>query len=293
MPVGTHCRGHAMGAPAEPLMKNVRLRRSTHFRGVSVKPVAIFAATRWESGAVRPLLTVEDEYTLDKTKCLIGRAGRWPCWLITTGVGIENATAAAGALFKAHEFAVAISTGFACALIPAGIGDVLIATGVIDRGGADIEADGMSRLTCSVALGELALKAAAAAGLRAHRGSFVTASTVVWRAADKQALARQTGAIGLDMESAGLARAARERGIPFVVIRTASDLVDENLPVDFSPFFTGGEWSHALISCLEPSAWSGFLRLAQQSKTAMARLTAFFEQFLKLDLASQGTGVSE
>jgi adenosylhomocysteine nucleosidase len=253
----------------------------------------MFAATRWESGAVRPLLTVEDERALGKARCLIGRAGRWPCWLITTGVGIEHATAAAEALFKAHEFAVAISTGFACALTAAGIGDVLIATDVIDRAGPNVQADDVSRLTCSSAQGELALKAAAAGGLPAHRGSFVTASKVLWRAADKEALARQTGAIGLDMESAGLARAARERRIPFVVIRTASDLVDEDLPVDFSRLYTEDGWPEALVSCLEPSAWSGFLRLAQQSRTAMARLTAFFDHLLKMDLASQGTGVPE
>jgi adenosylhomocysteine nucleosidase len=257
-----------------------------------VKPVAIFAATRWECNAVRPLLTVERELRLGKTKCLIGRAGRWPCWLTTTGVGIENA-AAAVALFEAYDFAVAVSTGFACALAPADIGDVLIATDVIDRTGANVQGVGMSRLACSSAHGEIALKAAAAAGLPAHRGSFVTASAVVWQAADKQALARRTSAIGLDMESAGLARAATEKGIPFVVIRTASDLVGESLPIDFSLFLTRGGWSRGVGACLKPSAWSGFLRLAQQSEKAMMRLTTFFGQFLNMDLELHGTGLPQ
>ena len=66
--------------------------------------------------------------------------------------------------------------------------------------------------------------------------TVVSAARVVGRSADKQAISRMTGAVALDMESAALAQVAEERGVPFVVLRTVSDLVEEELPLDFNAF---------------------------------------------------------
>lgn len=41
---------------------------------------------------------------------------------------------------------------------------------------------------------------------------------------------KETGALGVDMESFGVARAAREMGVPFLVIRSVSDAAEDLLP---------------------------------------------------------------
>lgn len=53
--------------------------------------------------------------------------------------------------------------------------------------------------------------------------------------ADKRGAHDQTGAVGVDMESFGTARAAKEMGVPFLVIRSISDAAEDTLPACLVP----------------------------------------------------------
>jgi adenosylhomocysteine nucleosidase len=101
--------------------------------------------------------------------------------------------------------------------------------------------------------------------------------TVIGRAEDKRQLARLSAAIALDMESAALGAAAARRGVPFAVVRTVSDLVDEDLPVDFNLFLGSAGWLDGMRSLLaHPSGLLGLNRFRKQSRTAAACLTELF-----------------
>ena len=55
-------------------------------------------------------------------------------------------------------------------------------------------------------------------------------TTVVCTPAEKAVLFRETGAIGVDMESAAVATVAKEAGVPFIVVRAVADTVDTPIP---------------------------------------------------------------
>ena len=94
-------------------------------------------------------------------------------------------------------------------------------------------------------------------------------------------MAKMTGATGLDMESAALAEAAAERKVPFAIVRSVSDLVDENLPMDLNLFMTPVDWLKGLAACVAvPSCLGGLLRLRAQMRTASDRMSRFFERFV-------------
>ena len=94
-------------------------------------------------------------------------------------------------------------------------------------------------------------------------------------------MAAGTGAVGLDMESAALGAIAKEQRVPFLVARTVSDLLDEDLPLDFNLFLTPKTWPQGLWqAACRPSCLPGMLRLRRQSHVAAVRLTRFMEVFL-------------
>ena len=63
-----------------------------------------------------------------------------------------------------------------------------------------------------------------------HTGTLAESSTVVQTSAEKAILFQQTGAIGVDMESAAVAAAAQEARVPFIAVRVVADSTDITLP---------------------------------------------------------------
>ncbi len=63
-----------------------------------------------------------------------------------------------------------------------------------------------------------------------HTGPLAESPTVVRTRAEKAILSQQTGAIGVDMESAAVAAVAQEARVPFVAVRAVADSTDITLP---------------------------------------------------------------
>jgi nucleoside phosphorylase len=98
----------------------------------SSSTVVLFAATRWELAAIRRAIPVERRIEIDGVSCFTGRHAGRAYWLVPTGIGPEAADAAASAVLSRHRAALAISAGFAGALMPAAaVGDVIVATSVV------------------------------------------------------------------------------------------------------------------------------------------------------------------
>jgi adenosylhomocysteine nucleosidase len=173
-----------------------------------------------------------------------------------------------------------ISTGFACALAPAQVGDLILGTEVFPL---DIEEAGMVKgepLLCDEAVRSGCLVVAQDAGLVARVGTVVSAPRVLWQAEEKRRLRRLTDATGLDMESAAVAAVAQEQGVPMAIVRTVSDLVDEDLPLDFNLFLGPTGWVQGMRSLIgRPSSFAGLNRLRKQSRVAADRLTEWFQHY--------------
>jgi adenosylhomocysteine nucleosidase len=243
--------------------------------------VGIFTATWWEFRAIRLAMAVEEHRRLDGTRVAIGHRGPCRLWLAQTGIGDARARVASSRIMDTWPLDLAVSSGFACAMTSAAIGDLLIGTEVIFRGSSLSSSEPARPICCTQPQTVVAIRAARAAGLSARSGRFATASRVLWRAGEKREAATQTGAIGLDMESAAVGEAAAARGVPFLVARAVSDLLDEDLPLDFNVLLRRGGWARGVVACLvRPSALVGLARLRTQAALASASMTRFYERFL-------------
>jgi len=248
--------------------------------GYSVNPIAIFAATHWELQAVRRGLVADRVATIAGVRCHIGQQGGCTYWLIQTGVGPVAAGTIAGKILKAELVSLVISTGFACALVPAQVGDLIVGTAVSSVQGEGTWTMGGDRVFCDEAVRAGLLMVAQYAGLVARVGTVVSSGTVVWQAQEKRRLRRLTDATGLDMESAAVAAEAAERGLPMAIVRTVSDLVDEDLPLDFNLFLRPTGWIKGMQTLISrPSSLAGLNRLRKQSRVAGDRLTEWFQRY--------------
>lgn len=140
-----------------------------------------------------------------------------------------------------------------------------------------------SSVACSASYRQRAYKTAQLSGNAVLSGRLVTVGNIVWLAGDKLAIGRDFEASSLDMESAVIGSMAVRRGIPFCVIRSISDRLEEDLPFDLNLFcragtFVQGAWAVATT----PGTWSGFNRLRRQKNVASARLSQFFEIFFSM-----------
>lgn len=243
-------------------------------------PIGIFVATRWELQAVRRALPTDRVATVAGVRCHIGQSGDQIYWLIQTGVGPVAAGRVARAVLAAQTMSLVISTGFACALAPAQVGDLLLGTEVFPFDIEEVGAVKGEPLLCDEVVRSGCVAVAQDAGLVVRTGTVVSAPVVLWRAEEKRRLRQLTDATGLDMESAAIASAAREQGMPLAIVRTVSDLEDEDLPLDFNLFLRPTGWVQGLWSLVSrPSSLAGLNRLRRQSRIAADRLTEWFQHY--------------
>jgi adenosylhomocysteine nucleosidase len=188
------------------------------------------------------------------------------CVFAAGGSG-PRAYATAKAWVAAGAVSGLVSFGIAGALDPAlRPGEFVIAREVVDAEGGSwlAPAEWQSRI------------AAALPGAR--RGAMFGADRPVASPADKAALFDAFGALAVDMESHGVARAAAEGEIPFVAVRVVADPAQRALPraalagMDES----GGTRIAPVLRALaaRPADVPALLRVARDAGTAFAALKA-------------------
>jgi adenosylhomocysteine nucleosidase len=205
-------------------------------------------------------------------------------------MGLENAKQAAVRVLAHQPFCLAVSTGFACALIAVDVGALLAGYDVaLARAqGADVvpmvAVPGIER--------DVVVELVKCVQPSGHIGRVVSTDRVVTSATEKRRFAQTTGAIGLDMESAALAAEAQRAQVPFVVVRAVSDLLDEDLPLDFNLFLRPTGWLKGVAAIVgRPSSLTGLCRLHRQSRAAAETLTTFFQRYAA-QMSAGGTGMS-
>lgn len=186
-------------------------------------PTAIVAALPEEIAPLRarlPQLTRTRVRGLDTT---LARLGAEAVVLAVTGDGARNAGAGIAALLEVVAVSRLIVIGVAGALTPdLEAGALVVAARVHDDGGA------------SVLVPEEALVGAAARACGGRPATVITSARLADTPAARRTLLARAG-VGVatavaDLESAIYARAAAERGVPWVVLRAVSDTAAETLP---------------------------------------------------------------
>lgn len=207
-------------------MRSGTLRRGSP-AAASRSRTAVIAAMGEELAPLVRRTRVERRWTAGRCRALVGRLAGAPVVLARTGEGARNAVDGTRSLLNALPVDRMLVVGVAGALSPElQPGAILVSRTVVerDRPGPLPDPDWL---------------AAALRQRTARAGSVVTAPTILVTARDKaaawRALPCDEPAV-VDLESAGLARLAGERGLPFLVVRVVSDGAGESLPFDLNVF---------------------------------------------------------
>ena len=141
--------------------------------------------------------------------------------LNVSGIGPRRASLASQILLEKGVTAL-LSWGIAGALSPKlSRGSLILPKTIIASNGFTYPVDtSWHRSLCNRLKGQIEF----------HTGPLAESAIVVRTPAEKAVLFQQTGAIGVDMESAAVAAAAEKARIPFLAVRAVSDSTDITLP---------------------------------------------------------------
>jgi adenosylhomocysteine nucleosidase len=189
--------------------------------------------------------------------------------LAVSGIGEAAAAAAGRRLVLAGATALA-SFGMAGGLDPALIcGAVLLPEEVVARDGAAVSAtadDWRQRL-----------RAALPVSCIACGGKLLTSDRPLGSPDAKAAAWRESRAAAVDMESAAIARVARQAGLPFLALRIIVDTASDQLPAAVIAASAGGQLrvGRLLANLLRaPGDVGALIRLSARYRVAMRVLAA-------------------
>jgi hypothetical protein len=119
----------------------------------------------------------------------------------------------------------------------------------------------------------------------AVRGRIADSQTMVATPDARARLAALTGAIAVDMESAAVARVARERGIPFAAVRIVTDGPEDTLAINWDRYRRPDgslRTASAVLNTLGSiRGIAELLRLWYSSSEATRVLSAYLRSFLE------------
>jgi nucleoside phosphorylase len=193
-----------------------------------------------------------------------GETPSGPLQVVQSGIGPERARRALTAMPASP--ALVLCVGFAGGLADGQPGDIVLPTHVVWH-----DAVGSGRYEVPRDTWATAERALAGARLgRILHGPLFSSATVLASPYDKRATHERTGAVAVEMETAGLISIANAHGaaiLPVRVILDAADVSLERLPPDLD-----GSWRARIQLIGRPHAWSSVWALARHVPTATARL---------------------
>jgi adenosylhomocysteine nucleosidase len=199
--------------------------------------------------------------------------------LIRTGIGHERARLATEAVLFALAPHAIISTGYVGGLGPEGVGALLLGSQAEDW----TTERRPQAIPAHQELLSAACRAARDAGVGWSKGPIITVARVVWRAREKQALADVSGGLGVDMESAAVARVAAVGKVPFISVRAVSDKVGDDLPMDFNVWFSRAGALRGIMQVIRrPLILRGLYRMKCHADEADQTLRRFFASFVSV-----------
>jgi adenosylhomocysteine nucleosidase len=200
-----------------------------------------------------------------------------PVVLSIAGIGPERAKRATKRLLELFRIKTVMSLGYAGALRE-GIktGELVIARNVL-TGYWEKGAGGLTSYPCPPLLMRLCQKVVEENGIKVHVGDVLTVEGPIKRPEAKRQAGLLTGAVAVDMESAGVAVAAREAQVPFIALKVILDEVDEELR---GTELADGEGRVSLLKTFtflfyHPWDIMYFIRLNRQAEQSARELTRF------------------
>jgi adenosylhomocysteine nucleosidase len=204
-----------------------------------------------------------------------GRIGTAEIALCLTGDGAQSASRGAARLCESVRPAALLGAGVAGALSPdLAVGELLVSSRIRDSEGEVSPPDE-----------ELLSRALEIGGVIA--GTLVTVGRPMVSGSEKAAFAGSLNGLhpaAADMESAAWARAAASRRVPYLVLRSISDRVEEDLPEYLARCLgaRGGirRSSVVLHALARPDTIPALLTMRTRVRDGAERLAAFLEAFL-------------
>lgn len=196
--------------------------------------------------------------------------------MVESGMGPVRARRATEALLEAHSPRWIVSTGFCGALVPGmQIGQIVVANKITTLSSDELAID-------------VGMTTDAKRGL--HVGRTLTIDHMVRSIAEKQALAEQTNAIAVDMETHEIALVCRERKTRFMSVRAISDDLSADLPAEVLSLVgeTGAVRIGAVVGALwkRPGSYKDLWQLREHALIAGERLADFLDGVVKQLYAS-------
>jgi adenosylhomocysteine nucleosidase len=219
-----------------------------------------------------PILVVAAlNYELEK---LNGRPG---LALLETGEGVANAERELETWLDRRNTRGVLSIGFAGALSSSlQLGDLVIVSDIRDS----MEKPDANLLS---AARQIRIDAPVRFGVA------VTSHEILWRAESKRALASTLDSNTIafvDMESTAIAKVCARRGAPFLIVRSITDLLDEDLPLDFNQCRAqdGRVDPKKVVKAAlhRPASFKGLLELRKRSELCAERMAEFVELLVPL-----------
>jgi len=248
----------------------------------------IVAALVWELSGLKRRIEKGKLERIEGLRFLSGILAGTEVVLVASGIGQEQAAYAARLLLQRFQPSLLLSIGFAGALQselqPADLilGERIIGT----RGKGDL----LEVLPLSPALLTQAEQAAKTSGLRWWKGTLLCSNRMLIEPREKSEAA-ESEALAVEMESWAIAQIALKAGVPFLAVKTISDLLDQGLGLDFNRLLDRNgypAYSKILLAILtHPGALPSLWRLQRTTTRAKRSLTTFLARFLgQLDSAN-------
>lgn len=247
--------------------------------------IAIFFALRQELTSLKPQVNILKKIRRAHAIFYQSEFCGFPITLVQTGIG-KNVSEAIQYLSKCFRIQLMISSGFAGSVNPeAGVGDLIIGKHVLRSSQETFEGEIQinSRISCDASIIDLAVRLSHTDIFKTHCGDVLSVNKIVRQSSTKKNIGNQTSAIAIDMESYAIAERASALGIPFIVIRTISDGIEEDMEINENIVTEGGNVNISATArhlLNKPHHILYFNRMRKQTKLATNTLSAFFPNFI-------------
>lgn len=187
--------------------------------------LAIFSALKEEIRPILDEMEILETVHLRPSVIFIGTYQNRDIIIAHTGMGFEKMERTVGFCIKEYSPSACINIGYCGALTPGlNLADIVIATSVVhEKINEQFEPDKNE-------LFQKAVSACTNAELKSNTGTILSVDKVVATPHEKAYLGTKFGAIAVDMESFGLAKASQKLNAPFAVVRSVLDPMDIHLP---------------------------------------------------------------
>jgi nucleoside phosphorylase len=232
--------------------------------------IAITFALPTESSDFRRLLAERRDVVSNGVKIIRGQRHGKSIALLHTGVGREICDRRVGAFLRAQPLSCLISAGFAGGLSNSlSVGELLVAENFSNRN--------LFEATRNLL-----------ATHHAQFGTLHTAATMVDKASQRAALAVETGAVAVDMETEFIARDCAQLGIPLLSLHAISDTPLQPFPVPPAVLFDLERQKTRLASLAfyltrHPISAVRMIGFAQRISRARQTMTSAIDELLRSD----------